>query len=96
MHDVLKVDQHYGKIPGVAKESLFKPGAEKINFMFRIGTGEPIIREMDLGNGHREYEVKLPMLHIPANQIIGWGIGSCSTMESKYRYRNIADWEDYR
>jgi len=48
MHDVLKADQHYGKIPGVAKESLYKPGAEKINFMFRIGTGEPIIKETDL------------------------------------------------
>jgi len=90
MHKVLKVDQHYGTLPGTQKPSLYKAGAEKVNSMFRIGTGEPVVTETDLGNNHRNYSVRLPMLHIPTNQIVGWGVGSCSTMESKYRYRVMA------
>jgi hypothetical protein len=94
MTSVLEEGIHYGKIPGVEKPSLFKAGAEKICFMFRFGTGEPVIEEVNLGEDHREVKVKVPMTHIPTGRTICFGVGSCSTKESKYRYRNVADWED--
>jgi hypothetical protein len=94
MGAVLKNGQHYGTIPGTAKPTLLKPGAEKINFLFRIGTGELQIEKLDMPNGHREITIKTPMIHIPTGTAIAFGIGSCSTMESKYRYRNVADYED--
>jgi hypothetical protein len=93
MSEVLQEGQHYGTIPGADKPSLWKPGAEKINFLFRIGTGNLEITKLDLPNGHREITVKTPMKHIPKDTIICYGIGSCSTMESKYRYRNVSDYE---
>jgi hypothetical protein len=41
----------------------------------------------DLGKGHREYEVVSTLTHIPTGDVFGQGVGCCSTMESKYRWR---------
>jgi hypothetical protein len=87
MKVALKEGQHYGIIPGTKKQSLLKPGAEKINFLFRIGTGDLQETRVDMPEGHREVTIKTPMIHIPTGTVIAFGIGSCSTMESKYRYR---------
>ena len=87
MAGVLKDGQHYGVIPGTKKPSLLKPGAEKINLLFRIGTGELEVVKTDMERGHREIIIKTPMVHIPTGKTIAYGVGSCSTMESKYRYR---------
>jgi hypothetical protein len=90
IHDVLnavmKVDEHYGTIPGTNKPSLYKPGAEKLSLVFRLRP-EYEIRRSDLGGGHREYEVVCTLYHIPTGQSVGQGVGSATTMEGKYRYR---------
>lgn len=88
MNKALQDGQHYGIIPGTKKPSLLKPGAEKINFLFRIGTGEMDVIRTDMEKGHREIMIKTPMVHIPTGKVIAYGVGSCSTMESKYRWRN--------
>jgi hypothetical protein len=86
---VMKDGEHYGKIPGCGdKPSLLKPGAEKLGFTFRLapkfqGEREPI----DLGKNHREYVIKCELYHIQSEAFFGSGVGSCSTMEAKYRYR---------
>jgi hypothetical protein len=87
MATVMKKDEHYGVIPGTgSKPSLLKPGAEKLSTTFRLAPHYEITRG-DLSDGHREYEITCTLKHIPTNQIIGQGVGSCSTMESKFRYR---------
>ena len=83
MHD----NEDYGVIPGTKKPTLLKPGAEKLCLMFRLspkyeGEREPI----DLGNGHREYVIKCDLFN-SVGEFVGSGLGSCSTMESKYRWR---------
>lgn len=85
MRTVMKDDVHYGLIPGTGKKALLKPGAEKIGLMFGCRTKYEIRRD-DLHNGHREYEV---LCHITDRQgnHIGSGVGACTTMEKKYRYR---------
>ncbi|MDD5305047.1 MAG: hypothetical protein PHS14_18260 [Elusimicrobia bacterium] len=91
MQRVLKRDQHYGVIPGTGeKPTLLQPGAEKINLMFRIGPGKPEVEEVPLGGGHMDVKVTLPMLHLTTGKVLGYGFGSCSTMESKYRYRSAS------
>lgn len=90
MKMALREGQHYGVIPGTKKQSLLKPGAEKINFLFRIGTGDLQETRTDLPDGHREVTIKTPMIHIPTGTLLAYGIGSCSTMESKYRYRTAS------
>ncbi len=86
MSRVMKDGEHYGVIPGTDKPTLYKPGAEKICTTFRLAPSYEIKRT-DMANGHREYEIISTLTHIPSGQIFGQGVGSCSTMESKYRFR---------
>lgn len=90
MHQVMKNGEHYGVIPGCGnKPTLFKPGAEKLGVTFRFSPSYKI-EKTDLGGGHREYEVVCTMTHIPSGLVVGQGVGSCSTMEGKYRFRQAA------
>lgn len=86
MKSVMKVDEHYGTITGCKKPSLYKPGAEKLGFTFRLAP-EYDVRTINMANGHREYQVKCRLRHIPTGTMVGEGEGSCTTMEGKYRYR---------
>lgn len=88
MKDVMQEGQHYGIIPGCGdKHSLYKSGAEKLSLTFRLAPKYEIIYRPLLENNHREYEVVCSLIHIPTGIFQGEGVGSCSTMESKYRYR---------
>lgn len=85
MKQVMKEGVHFGTIPGTPKPSLYKAGAEKLGMMFRL-IPSFIVRERDLGNGHRQYEVICQLVDRRGSQA-GQGVGICSTMESKYRWR---------
>lgn len=89
MRDVMKEGEHYGIIPGCGnKPALLKPGAEKLMLTFRF-SNDVDVEIIEMANNHREYRVKVT-LFAPNGQRLGTGIGSCSTMESKYRYRGGA------
>lgn len=82
MTRVMKEGEHYGKIPGCGdKPALLKAGAEKLGTTFRLRP-QFSIDERDLGRGHREYSIVATLSD--GTQ----GVGSCNTMESKYRYRS--------
>lgn len=82
MERVMHDGEHYGKIPGCGdKPALLKAGAEKLGMTFRL-KAQFDVTERDLGRAHREYSVKCCLSD--GNM----GVGSCSTMESKYRYRS--------
>lgn len=82
MGKVMKEGEHYGKIPGCGdKPALLKAGAEKLGMTFRLKANFEV-DERDLGRAHREYSVRCMLSD--GNM----GVGSCSTMESKYRYRS--------
>lgn len=81
-------DVDYGVIPGTQKPTLMKPGAEKLCMLFKLSTRVAIERR-DMPNGHREYEIKVTLNRRDEDgEFFGEGVGMCSTMESKYRYRN--------
>lgn len=89
MQDVLKEGTHYDTIKGCGdKPVLLQPGAEKIALMFRFVPKYEVTKE-DLGDNHREYDVTCTLLN-EEGTTVGIGIGLCSTMEKKYRYRK--DW----
>jgi len=90
MKEVMQDGQHYGLIPGCGdKPSLLKPGAEKLMFTFRL-VPDPEVEVFDLYHqtvsGHREYRVKVK-IYSRGGEYMGGGVGSCSTMEGKYRFR---------
>lgn len=88
MKSVMKEGEHYGVIPGCGdKPSLLQPGAQKLGSTFRFAPYYHVTNT-EMPNGHREYEIITTLEHIPTGKKVGQGVGSCSTMESKYRYRS--------
>lgn len=89
MAKVMQEGEHFGKIPGCGdKPTLLKAGAEKLKLTFRFAarySGDDNPR--DMGNGHREYIIRAELFTIGGNVFVGAGVGSCSTLEAKYRYR---------
>lgn len=89
MTSVMKEGTHFGKIPGCGdKDVLYKAGAEKLSLTFRLLPSFKIERR-ELPGGHREYEIVCSLSN-QGGQFMGEGVGCCSTMESKYRYRSAS------
>lgn len=87
LQNVMKEGEHYGKIPGCGdKPSLFKPGAEKIGTTFHLAPSYDV-KVIDLPQSHREYQIVCKLTHIITGSIVGEGVGACSTMETKFRFR---------
>lgn len=88
MEAVMKAGEHYGKIPGCGdKPTLFKAGAEVLATVFGLAPTF-VVDEKELPGGHREYRITCTLTSIATGAKLGEGVGACSTMESKYRWRN--------
>ncbi len=87
MSAAMKEGEHFGRIPGCGdKPTLLKPGAEKLCLLFRLAPAYDV-EERQLERGHREYRVTTTLTSIMTQVRIGQGVGSCSTLENKYRFR---------
>jgi hypothetical protein len=87
MNAVMVDGEHYGKIPGCGdKPTLYKAGAEVLSTTFGLSPSFEII-EVNSPGGHREYRITCTLKHIATGAVLGEGVGTCSTMESKYRWR---------
>ena len=88
VQSVMKVDLDYGTIPGTDNRSLFQPGADKLNALYGFAR---LIKDKDevknFETGHYDVTVKVQLVHRASGAVVGEGEGSCSTRESKYRYR---------
>jgi len=94
MGAVMRPEVHYGMIPGCKKPSLWKPGSELLLSMFRISV-IPRIDDLSSG-GEVRYRVTCQGV-IPNGDIVGEGIGECSSEEEKYKWRGAicnAEYED--
>ena len=87
MRAVMKDGEHYGVIPGTPKPTLLKPGAEKLLNLFMLDPEYAAVREVEDG-AHLTITSTCTLYHIGTGARLGSGMGSCSTRESKYAYRN--------
>lgn len=85
MQAVMRKDVHYGVVPGTKKPSLLKPGAEVLAATFHIAP-DYIIDDLSTP-GMIRYRVKCIGTHQTSGVVMGAGMGECSTMEEKYRWR---------
>lgn len=85
MKKVMKVNVHYGVIPGCKKPSLYKPGAEKIMATFRLVADNPIVEDLSTLDSIR-YRVTQRIL-TPDGALVGSASGECSSDEEKYKWR---------
>lgn len=76
----------YGCIPGTDKPTLLLPGAQKIALYFQTRAVNHVER-IELGDGHLEIQVRVELVSRESGTTVAEGYGSCSTMESKYRWR---------
>lgn len=86
MMRVMRDGTHYGTIPGCGdRKVLLKGGADVLRLAYGL-TPEITQTVRDLPGGHREVSAEC-RLYSSSRVCVGQGFGSCSTLESKYRYR---------
>lgn len=80
----------YGKVPGTDNIALKKPGAEKLAEFYGVIQRPRVTANVERWDDpmffHREYEMDLVSRR--TGQILGTGIGSANSKESRYRWRN--------
>jgi hypothetical protein len=86
MRDVMKVDTHFGTIPGTPKPSLWKAGAEKLCMTFRIGIENVIDADLSTADVVR-YRIRAIATSQASGIVLGTAMGECSSDEEKYRWR---------
>jgi hypothetical protein len=83
---------HYGVIPGTLKPTLYQPGAELLCTTFRIAP-RPAVEDLSTRDGVR-YRVIMRAEHQTTGEMLGEGVGECSSDETKYRWcRPVCDQE---
>lgn len=83
------IDKDFAMIPGTTKKNLLQPGAQKVcSFLNVYPQYELQSREIgDPAAGHVEWTVTCRLFSRASGQQVGEGVGSCTSMESRYRYR---------
>lgn len=87
----LLIEGHdFGVIPGTQKPTLLKPGAEKIDKILNLAdTYEELDRIEDWLKPLFFYKFKCQLKLMGTDIVISEGMGSCNSMEARYRYRWI-------
>ena len=87
---VMVKDQDYGIIPGTAKPTLLKPGAEKLAELYGYApiVKEPIAETVDTETGFYRARVTVQLVSKRTGVIMAEGVGEANTKEGRYRWRN--------
>ena len=87
--DYLVDGEDYGKFPGAVKPALYKPGADKLCELYGLADDYEEVRSTrDFESGLFDYEFRCIIMR--GDRRVTVGLGSCSTYESKYRFRDAA------
>src|SRR3990167_8783440 len=91
VHQHLVKDHDYGTIPGTQKRTLLKPGAEKLGKL--LDRADCYLTEGSVEDWDRplfSYTIKCQLKRMDGG-IVAEGLGQCSTMEDRYRWRWVFD-----
>lgn len=84
--EIMKEGLDYGVIPGVSKLSLFKPGAEKLRFVYKLQTDTKMIdKSEDFERNFFDYSYRTE-IRTPDDQLLATSEGNCNSYEPKFRY----------
>lgn len=97
--NVMKDHVDYGHVPGCGdKPTLLKPGAETLLLAFEMAALPDQLSIQDLGGDDEvRYRVVAPIYHTPTGRHCGNGLGECSSLEEKYKWRKAvcqAEWDE--
>jgi len=82
---VMRENVHYGVIPGTKKKTLLKEGSEILLNTFHISV-DPEVEDLSTDDVVK-YRVRCVGRHIGSDNIVGYGLGMCSSNEDKYKWR---------
>lgn len=88
-------DQDYGIIPGCDKDSLYKPGAQKLRMLFGLGIKIEIVKDNTLierENNFCMFTYRASVFNLRNDVVIASCEGSCNSQEKKYRERS--EWRE--
>ena len=91
--DLMVEGVHFMTIPGTDGKSLTKQGTEMLLSAFHIAV-EPEIIETTTADYVR-YTVKITGRHMGSGIAIGTGVGRCSSLEEKYKWRRAVCVEEF-
>jgi hypothetical protein len=79
----------YGVIPGASKKRvLFKSGGEKLTDVYGLAATYKILTQVeDFETGLFDYTIECRITSRIDDSLVGSGLGSCNSYESKYRWR---------
>jgi len=89
--DILVRGIDYGRIPGMPQDSLWDPGASQIIGSFNCYCGQRRILKLEDSDERIVACVEVPIISRATQQEVGSGIGAASTLETKYKYRWVAN-----
>lgn len=96
LHEFIKSqlvkDVDFGTIPGTPKPCLYKPGAEKLAKLFRLGS-RIVASERDLNKEDNfcMFTYRIEVFHLPTGGAIAQCEGSANSQEKKYKTRPAVD-----
>lgn len=91
VQEIMKLDIHYGKVPGTTELTLYKEGAEVLLSTFQLRYDLDI--ERDDWDGEIVYQVTARCYHMATGMKVGEGLGVCSSLEDKWAWRQCSDVE---
>ena len=81
-------DTHYGKVSGIPKPMLFKPGAELLCQELGFHSVPVIVEKFeDWKEGIYHYVVQVTIYDTETGKVVGSGLGSCNSKEKRYWWR---------
>lgn len=92
--NVLDKEVDYGRTPGTPQDSLWDPGASKIMNAFNSYPDYKILHKLE-EDGLISTTIQSILINRESGQVVGTGIGSASTRETKYKYRWVLDPQNY-
>lgn len=94
LEGVMKENLHYGTVPGTPKPSLWQPGAEQLMMTFGL-YADPQVEDLSIPGVRHHYRVTSYIKVIATGEVVGVGVGECSTDEEKYAWRRAVCKEEY-
>ena len=89
VNDNLREGSDFGKIPGVDKPTLLKPGAEKLEKLFFLRNEKEMVEKViDEGYAFVKYTYRTSIYN-KSGQLVSTCEGTCNSHEKKYRYSTV-------
>lgn len=87
VQSVMVTDSDYGTIPGTNKPTLYQQGAQKLAEVYGFSHRFEITASKDWDRGFFEFDVRCLLISRRDGALVGEGVGSANSHESKYRWR---------